>query len=127
MTLNNPFRLKKVCADCPFRNDRPFPLREDRAQEIADALKMGAQFTCHKTIIYGEDKEGRETHGGKKQQFCAGALATIIKGNHANQVVQIAERLGLRDPDEFDHNAQPVCDSLDEWVELKAKEDRGEA
>ena len=127
MTLNNPFKLKKVCADCPFRNDRYFPMRVERAQEIVDALKMGMRFTCHKTIIYGEDEEGRETHGGEKQQFCAGALATIIKGKHANTVVQVADRLGIRDPDEFDHDAQPVYDSLDEWVRSKAKEDRGEA
>lgn len=122
MIHNNPFRLKKVCADCPFRSDRPFPLGGQRAEEIADALKMGLSFNCHKTIVYGEDEQGRDTHGGDKQQFCAGALATIIKGGHANGVVQIAERLGLRDPDEFDHDAQPVYDNLDEWVEAKRRE-----
>lgn len=123
---HDPFRLKKVCSNCPFRSDREFHgLREERVRALGQALKDGAIFHCHKTVKYDEDEEtGKETHNLEKSQFCAGALATIIKGGHANMTVQVGERLGLRDPDEFDHEAQPTYDSLDEWVEVMVERDR---
>lgn len=112
----NPFSLKKVCANCPFRKDRPFYLSPVRVLHIGTALLYGEKFTCHKTIEYGEDDQGNPTYEGEAQQFCAGALATLIRGGHPNGYVQVAERLGIRDPSEFDADSQPVYDSIDEWA-----------
>lgn len=113
MASRDPFRLKKVCADCPFRADIPFHgLRPERVAEIAHALRGGATFHCHKTLDYDDDIEATVTGSS---QFCAGALATMEKGQEPNQIVQIAERLGIYDPSDFDWEGQPVFVGLDEW------------
>lgn len=112
MTSGNPFRLKKVCGDCPFRCDVPFEgLSSQRVAEIAASLRGGATFHCHKTLDY--DDEGDPVV--ESSQMCAGALATMEWGREPNQAVLIAERLGLYDPDEFDWESQPVHEGLDRW------------
>lgn len=121
MTSQDPFRLKKVCANCPFRADENFQgLQPERVSDIAQSLRDGASFHCHATLDYnraeqtGDDDEPLSPVV-KKSQFCAGALATMEKSGEVNQIVQIAERLGLYDPESFDWKNQPVFDSLDEW------------
>ena len=107
-----PFRLRKVCNNCPFRADVPFlGLSSDRVTEIADALRGGATFHCHKTLA----DSGDDLAVNPASQFCAGALATMEQGGEVNQSVRIAERLGMYDPAEFDWAAQPVFSSLEEW------------
>lgn len=110
----NPFGLRGPCADCPFRTDKPFYLGQARREEIADGLRAGADFPCHKTIDYSHDDGGRRTPG---TQFCGGALATIERGDDGpNQGMRIAERLGMYDPSRLDPDA-PVPDGLDAWVD----------
>lgn len=118
MTFRNPFRLKKVCADCPFRADVPFyGLHPERVADIAQALRDGATFHCHKTVSYDlAEQHGEERSAATSQsQFCAGALATMEKGQEPNQIVRIAERLGLYVRDDFDWGGQPVFVGLDAW------------
>ena len=101
-------RLKKVCADCPFRRDRDFlGLSQERVREIADSLRMGETFQCHKTV-YGR---------GEREQLCAGALSTMEREGNPHQVVQVMERLGIDVSSHLDSSAQPVYNSLDEWAE----------
>lgn len=121
MPSRDPFRLKKVCADCPFRADKDFHgLRAERVSDIAQSLRDGATFHCHSTLDYSRsddlDADGEpESPVVAKSQFCAGALATMEQGGEANQIVRIAERLGLYDSEEFDWESQPVFEGLDEW------------
>lgn len=121
MTSHDPFRLKKVCADCPFRSDVPFHgLSADRIEEIAGSLRDGEVFHCHKTLDYDradETGQGEGTPVVESSQMCAGALATMEKGGEVSQVVRVAERLGLYDPEEFDWQDQPVHAGLREWQE----------
>lgn len=121
MTSSDPFRLKKVCANCPFRADEDFHgLQPERVSDIAQALRDGAAFHCHATLDYSRSDRFDEDDEPlspvvKNSQFCAGALATMEQGEEVNQIVQIAERLGLYDPDGFDWENQPVFEGLDEW------------
>lgn len=121
----NPFGLRGPCADCPFRSDKPFHLGPGRRQEIADGLRAGADFPCHKTIDYTaheDEGRGQRTPG---TQWCGGALATIERGDEGpNQSMRIGERLGLYDPSRIDPDA-PVHDGLDEWVAADPGRDRG--
>lgn len=102
------FDLRKPCPQCPFRQGQTF-LHPKRAEEIALAVaKDNKTFTCHKTL------DQREID----QQMCAGAAAFVRKLNAPNQMLQIAERLGLLDPDQLlaDADAE-VYDSVDAMTE----------
>lgn len=108
------FKLKKPCANCPFLEDPPFYLRPGRRDEIADSLERDGHFTCHKTVNYDswgddieEDEDAAYVHTGG-EQFCAGALITMIKGDHewlSNAYLRIAQWLGGWDPDAMDLTA----------------------
>ena len=91
-TLNAP------CNACPFLREQVRMLRPARKREIADSLRRGTWFPCHKTVDYSDDDGGHTT---SKSRFCAGALATMENepdpGAHANQAVRIAQRLGVID------------------------------
>ena len=109
--------MKGPCDNCPFRKDRPFALRHDRAQDIAEGLlKRGESFHCHKTIDYGHDCEELDDRPFKyDEQFCGGALVVLTRMGHQTQMMQIAERLGIWSPDSLDMNA-PVYEDLDEFI-----------
>lgn len=99
------FDLKKPCADCPFRTDCiPGWLGQARAEEIADALlgPPGKTFACHKTTRHGDEGQ-HEQHSG--EQHCAGALLLVEAVGFPNQMLQVAERLGVRDPAVLDRSA----------------------
>lgn len=117
----DPFRLRKVCGDCPFRADVPFlGLGTERVGEIARSLRDGASFHCHKTLDYDDEDDSVV----ESSQMCAGALATMEKGGEPNQSMRIAERLGLYDPEEFDWQGQPVHEGLDAWEAALGARDR---
>lgn len=124
----SPFRLRKVCSTCPFRADEEFMgLSAERVSEIADSLRSGSSFHCHKTLDYDREFETEEEEASvmgpvvESSQICAGALATMEKGGEANQSMRIAERLGLYDPTEFDWEGQPVHEGLDAWESALSK------
>lgn len=99
------FDLKQPCADCPFRKDciRGW-LGQVRAEEITDALLAapGKTFACHKTTSFSEEGE-HEQHSD--EQHCAGALLLVEAVGFPNQMLQLAERLGARDPQRLDADA----------------------
>lgn len=88
------FTLKKPCKDCPFlRTENMFAsLTKDRMLDITHAItNENKTFTCHKTLNMPK----------MEQQHCAGAL--LYQRYHAahkrqNDMLQIAERLGIYDP-----------------------------
>lgn len=115
-TKTRPYRLTTPCTNCPFRSDLAKYLRPERAQEIAQALYDGGDFPCHKTTVDVEDAEGQgDRVRGPESAACAGALITMEKEGYSNQMVRIAESMGLYDPTKIDM-AAPVYDSLAEWV-----------
>lgn len=77
------FKLKRPCANCPYRKDCPPGwLTAARAAELAAEVILGDKtFACHKTVNYESWRESEEEAGEPleytydgKEQFCAGAL-----------------------------------------------------
>lgn len=100
------FDLKKPCKDCPFVCGSSInkSLAEGRIEEIVHSIvNEDASFTCHKTLGYD----------GKKvdHQHCAGAtiyLERIGEYGRPNQVLRIAERLGLYDRTKMELDFEPL-------------------
>ena len=89
------FRLKRPCPKCPFRTDVKPYLSSERAEEILDSICDQQQsFSCHETTQF--DDEG-ECERSDKEQHCAGALILLERMESPNQIMRIAERLGMYD------------------------------
>lgn len=85
---SNMYRITKMCSNCPFRNDEhAIHLSEGRLDGIKKALLRRENFVCHKTV-YSDDKN-------QKRLMCAGAYEFLISEEKPNQIMQIAERLGV--------------------------------
>lgn len=110
------FLLKAPCEHCPFRKDIEPYLRPERAQEIATGLAEGAEFSCHKTTVPDAEDEGLVQGPGNR--FCAGAMATLEREGHPNQLMRMAERMGFYDAAAMRDPSQPVYGSLAEWVRV---------
>lgn len=92
------FDLRKPCPQCPFRPAAGAFLHVERAREIAQAVTEGnVTFSCHKHL-HGRERSNGSYNPGHGDQMCAGAMAFVEKLGAANQMLQIAERLGIRDP-----------------------------
>lgn len=107
-------KLPRPCGSCPFATDDRFAgLGAESRQAIADSLRRGESFTCHRTIE-GFDDDGQYVTGDRAR-LCAGAVATLEAGGEREpQIRQIARRLGIDVPDIAP--GVPVFASLDEWV-----------
>lgn len=94
------FDLKKPCAECPFIKGSATntTLAEGRLDGIVDDIRDGATFTCHKTL----EKPSRE------QQHCGGALIFLEREENPNQMMRIAERMGLYDYTKLDMTADII-------------------
>lgn len=85
---SNMYRITKKCSNCPFRDDEhAIYLSEGRLDEIKAALLRGENFVCHKTVYSNDPKQ--------KRLMCAGAYEFLIASKQPNQIMQIAERLGV--------------------------------
>lgn len=85
--------MTEPCADCPFlkKNAKSYGAR--RLREFADQ-----NFHCHKTGICTEDEEtGGEYLPTEDSLACAGHLIYNEKRERPNQMMRIAERLGMYD------------------------------
>lgn len=120
------FDLVRPCANCPFRKDcQAGWLGQARASEISnDVLLGGMTFACHETTTFDEeagyDAEYRPTG---EEQHCAGALILIERLGTPHQMVQIADRLGLYDPDKMHPSAANlVFETADDFIAHHANE-----
>jgi hypothetical protein len=119
------YDLVRPCSNCPFRSDiKPF-LRRGRGEEIADVLRRGGTFACHKTVDHSDDESDDDIdatldrmRGAPEESHCAGALIVTERDSGPNQMHRIAMRLGMYDPDKLDRNA-PVFENLDEFAEAQ--------
>jgi hypothetical protein len=118
------YKLRRPCENCPFRTDVPGYLRRERAQEIAEALAKGAEFACHQTTVSDEEfgGDGSERVATPDSAFCAGALITMERSGQANQIMRVAERLGLYEHEKLDMYA-PVHGSLYAFVQHHGDDD----
>lgn len=111
------FRLKRPCANCPFRRSmaKNFRLCPERLEEIRTA----SAFQCHKTVDYS-GSEGGEGKPGEKPQQCAGLMRVLHEEGQPNQIMQVAKRLIGYDPSKIEAE-----DTFDSWDDVK-KAHRGE-
>lgn len=93
------YDLVRPCANCPFRTDGHGYLRAERAREIARSLHGGAEFPCHVTT---EDTDEGGRVAVPTSHFCAGALIALEREGQPNQMMRIAERLGIYDASKLD-------------------------
>jgi hypothetical protein len=104
------FDLTRPCGRCPFRSDIRFGLRPARVLEILRDRRgfPAPSFACHKTVDYDAD----QPRVPPDAQHCAGVLAILHREGRPNDMMQIAERLGIWDPASLDPTA-PFYDSTD--------------
>lgn len=83
------FDLKQPCKDCPFvpGSSTNLSLDEGRLTGIVQDIRKDMTFTCHKTLDLPS----------QTQQHCGGALIFLEKEDNPNQMMRIAERIGLYD------------------------------
>jgi hypothetical protein len=114
------FNLKRPCAHCPFRNDRPTFLRASRAQEIATEVgENDKTFYCHETVEYGRDGLDGEGQCTQKSQQCAGQMIVLEKMDRPNQMMRIGERIGAYDRTRL-HMSSPTYDSMQDFADAHA-------
>lgn len=93
------FNMTKPCVDCPFivgsRTNRT--LAEGRIESIVEDIMNDKSFTCHKTLEMPS----------RKQEHCAGALIYLEREDRPNQIMRIAERIGI-----YDRNKLIECENL---------------
>jgi hypothetical protein len=124
------YDLKKPCDNCPFLKVGGVRLSQRRVEEIAGAMLdwNGSTFACHKTTIEVETEEGGDRANGPKTRHCAGALIFAEKHENANQMMRIAERLGMYKPRELMADqavVDLVFDDLDEMLEVNEEAESG--
>ncbi|WP_103109486.1 hypothetical protein [Brevibacillus reuszeri] len=83
------FDLYKPCKDCPFIKGSAtnITLAEGRLDEIKRDIENDMSFICHKSLSLPKNE----------QQHCAGALIYLERQDNPNQMMRIAERLGVYD------------------------------
>lgn len=110
------YTLRRPCAHCPFRSDIHPYLGEARAREIGETILFNdATFSCHEHNIWDEDEEGN-AFVSEEKYHCAGAMIFLEKQDRPNQMMRIAERIGIYDRSKLSMGA-PVCGTLEEFIE----------
>lgn len=98
------FDLPRPCKNCPFRSDIKGYLTKKRVREIIDGItREQATFSCHKSNDFETGEDGwSETVETSKTQHCAGALIFLERLDRPNQMMRIAERLGMYNRSKLD-------------------------
>jgi hypothetical protein len=115
-TLKSAYRLKKPCANCPFRKEGAIDLQPGRVPGIIEHLLSDDMngFPCHKTT-YGEgsdeDDDGNYIPNGKEAQ-CVGAMAFLRKVGRPNVGMRLAMAFGIVDPAKLDALADLIIDPI---------------
>jgi hypothetical protein len=112
------FDLVRPCAKCPFRSDIEPYLHAERGWELRKAILNDATFACHETMV--ETEGGEDMTEGPNSQHCAGVLVILERMKKPNQMVRIAERLGMYDRRKLDMES-PCFPDLTAFA--KAQED----
>ncbi|EHD8952103.1 hypothetical protein OCP19_004830 [Salmonella enterica subsp. enterica serovar Typhimurium] len=95
----NHLRLKKPCANCPFRKEGAIELAPGRLEGIINDIVENdmTTFHCHKTVHLksgGEwDEEGNYAPSGQ-ESMCAGAAAYLMKIGRPTVAMRIAFAFG---------------------------------
>lgn len=106
------YDLKKPCRDCPFIKSTNFKFTRAKAHGIAT---QNGGFPCHKTA---KQKRG-SFQAERDSQACAGRLIMLERDNQPDQMMRIAERIGLYDRTKLDMKHPDVFDSIGDFMEAR--------
>lgn len=110
------YDMTKPCKKCPFVKANRFPLTRARKHEIMTSIYYYDQsFPCHQTTERFEGDNGDEDLiATERSQHCAGAMIVLEKAGRPNQMMRIAERLGMYDHKRLDMSVGTV--SVRSWL-----------
>lgn len=92
------YTMTTPCDKCPFLKSMAHGFTIKRLSEFANGA-----FPCHKTAELDDENEYKaETNS----VHCAGALIFCEKRNNPNQMMRIAERLGMYDRHKLNMKAE---------------------
>lgn len=121
------YTMTKPCDACPFKRDSKLRLDQTRVAEIGGQFTTGGQatFVCHKTAEIEENEDGsggrfvpkRMGADGPESQHCAGAMIFAEKNGTPSQMMRIASRLGMYNPEPLTPHYNKVYDDLDDMME----------
>jgi hypothetical protein len=99
------FDVTTPCKECPFRRRGRHAVRltANRVRDVAGNMldRDGASFSCHKAA-HGEKGDDADGYCPSQRDIhCVGALIFAVRNKNQTFAMQIAERLGLFDPDQF--------------------------
>ena len=95
------YTMTSPCDQCPFLDNAQ--MRRTFSPQRLSAFAQG-DFPCHKTA--DDDNEEGEFCATEKSIACAGALIFNEKRGYANQMMRIAERLGMYDASRLNMDAK---------------------
>jgi len=117
MSDRDPFkhmlRLKRPCANCPFRVIGAIKLAPGRLDGIVESLLAddGLTFHCHKTLDADahddSDEDGGYASTGE-EAMCAGAAALLMKRQRPTVAMRVAFAIGAADPSQWDACAHQI-------------------
>ena len=107
------YDLTKPCATCPFRVETHFSFPESRAEEIV--YSQGG-FACHK----GTTEKGRGANH-KDAQACAGRLIVLEREDMPDQMMRIAERLGLYDRTSLKMDEPGIFEDVQSFIDARVQ------
>lgn len=107
------YKRRKPCKSCPFRSSTAFTFPEERAEEI---VYHNGGFACHDTTT---TKGRRADH--KDAQACAGRLIVLEREEQPDQMMRIAERLGLYDRTKLDMENEDVFEDIESFMSVRVE------
>jgi hypothetical protein len=116
------YDLYVPCSNCPFLRKGGIRLTKPRVLEIAGNMLSpdGKTFACHKTTV---DCDG-ELVDGLSSRHCAGALIFSLLNHNETQMMRIAFRLKLFNPEKLMGNkgvVRKIFGSLSEMLAANEK------
>lgn len=103
----------KPCKTCPFRASTHFSFPEERLEEI---VYSSGGFACHNTTT---TKNRSVDH--RDAQACAGRLIVLERDEQPDQMMRIAERLGLYDRRKLDMENKDVFEDIGSFMDARVE------
>jgi hypothetical protein len=110
------FDLMRPCVTCPFRKGLGSHFQLRRLEDI----RRDVAFQCHKTVDYEAWNDEVKRQGDRPQQ-CAGLMALLHRMNEPNQIMRVAERIGVLDCAKLD----PENEVYATWAEAVRAHEEG--
>ncbi|EPL61628.1 hypothetical protein B382_14478 [Stutzerimonas stutzeri B1SMN1] len=122
------YRLKRPCANCPFRKTGGIDLRGGRLDAIiAGLVKDDSQsFLCHKTLnteakeadeelVEDDESQVDKRRIYEAEKMCAGAAAYLLKAGRPTIGMRYAMITGSVSPDHWSEAESLVIDPAGWW------------